>query len=113
MKAKVDILKPLLISFAVLLYVNVVSAEPWVSSPSAVIAGDDIEIQGGGAPGSTKVLVTLHDSKTGKKISESVVYTRSNGDFSTSFPAVNSNVEVRVVLSGKSIISKTMTSSSQ
>ena len=110
MKGKLVFLKSLLMSCAVLLCINVASADPWVSSPSAVLQGDDIEVQGGGAPGSTKVLVTLHDSKTGKKISESVVYTRSNGDFSTSFPAVNSNVEVRVALSGKSIMSKTTTS---
>lgn len=113
MKVKVAFLKPLLMGFTVMLYVSVSTAEPWVSSPSAIIKGDDVKIQGGGALGSTELLISLHDRKSGKKISEAVVFTRSNGDFSASFPAVDRNVEVRVVVNGNSITSTTTTSSSR
>ena len=95
----------LFVTFSVVLYANVASASPWISSPSVVNAGDDIDVQGGGAPGSTEMVIELFDAGSGQKLGETSVFTNSSGDFSTAFSNVSGTVEVRINIDGETYFS--------
>lgn len=70
-----------LFAFMVLLISSTASASHWVSTPSIVSFGDDIIINGGGAPGSSNI--TLQATNTdGDVLLNIEVFSLSDGSFS-------------------------------
>ena len=89
-------LAAVLCSFAII----PVYAAPWIQSPSAAYAGDDLEITGGGAPSSTDVLINAVDA-SGQILGSQVVTTSSAGEFSHVFTLdVTGAVDFQVNLDG-------------
>ncbi|MBU3017390.1 hypothetical protein KO519_06715 [Paraglaciecola agarilytica] len=74
--------KPLLL-YAVMAFSNSVYSASWISTPSRTTVGSDIEIQGGGVPNSTQILIKAY-SKHGDVLFQSSLISNSDGTFSDS-----------------------------
>jgi hypothetical protein len=70
-----------LFAFVALTMSSAAFSAPWISTPSIVDSGDDISINGGGAPGSSFITLQATNAE-GDLVLNIEVFTSSDGSFS-------------------------------